>query len=75
MNVIMAAADLLFDADAYRNTCAELQRVTAERDAALARVAALEEQLQTARTDTKFYFDMVMADDAWRKAKRQRETL
>lgn len=58
MSMITAAVDLLLSAAEYPAKCAECERVTAERDAALARVAALEEQLQAARNDKAFYYQM-----------------
>lgn len=75
MNVIEATAALLFDADAYRRTVAELDAMTAERDAALQRVAALEEQLQRMDNERKFYLDVIAVADAARRAQRQRVTL
>lgn len=72
MNLLESTARLLFDADAYATKCAELTTVTAERDAALQRVAALEEQLQAMANDRKFYYDMATGNDARRKAKRAR---
>ena len=72
--------DFVFDYLEARQTIATLtaerDAARAERDAALARVAALEAQCATCDHKAKgtFYFDMVQADEAWRKAQRGRVT-
>ena len=58
----------LFDS---RQAIADL---TAERDAARAERDALLMRLTVAEDNYKFHFDMVQADDAWRRAKRERVT-
>jgi hypothetical protein len=65
---------ILTDAADAADLRAELATVTAERDAALARVAALEAQCGTCDHKARgaFYFDMVAADAAWKRAQDER---
>jgi len=66
MNIITAIVEYLDQQHA-------IETLTAERDAALARVEALEAEMVQVRTRSDFYFDMVCANDAWARARRERE--
>ena len=66
MNILTALVE-------YLDQQHEIATLTAERDAALARVEALEAELARARQKGNFYFDMVTAQDAWARARRERE--
>ena len=46
--------------------------LTAERDAARAERDTLLIRLEAAEANYRFHFDMTAADDAWRRAKRER---